>query len=256
MKDKKQIELLYLKKFLELLNVAPDSEIIETEAPDFLLQLGGKNIGVELTMFHSNYKNNNGLTRRAIEENWVLLKNAIMKSVDRNELLKNTSGLLFFKNLLIPSIKESELFIEELIRLSLYMINKKIKEIFPSTEYPLLNKYLSKFYLEKVQVYIEWDSNHNVATIGLSEEKLIKSIEKKLVANYKGQNIDEVWLIIVSGHRLSQAMGIQLINKLNNFNKFNGLLMQSKYNKVFIYQYMFSLIYSWPGWTKSQVLIS
>jgi pyridoxal phosphate enzyme (YggS family) len=249
MKNKKQIELFYLMNFLRLLNIVPD-EIIGDEAPDFVLKFRGEKIGVELTGFH---KSRNGQPRRAIEENWNLLRKSIMESVRSNQLLENTFGEIYFMTLEIPSKREFRLFIDELIRISLYMINNGINEISTFAEYPLLNRYLSKFQLEKTGIYIAWDWNHNVTWVGLSEEELIKSIEKKSLANYKAQNIDEVWLIIISGHELSQAMGVHLDYKLNNFNKFNSLLMQSKYNRVFIYQYMLDLIYSWPGWIKEEV---
>lgn len=181
-----------------------------------------------------------------------------VKGIDE---LNKTHGHLFFKKLGIPPSKIQGEFIEELIKLSLQMISSDCEEInFCCKEitanndysYPLLKKYLNKVYLKKVDCYITWGWNHNVSSTGLTEDELIHTIESKVekAKKYKQKDIDELWLLIFSGHQLSQAMGIQLLDKLSNYDQLNNMLGQSEFEKVYIYQHMHSVIYKWPGWKK------
>ncbi|MEW6687108.1 MAG: hypothetical protein AB1393_13045 [Candidatus Edwardsbacteria bacterium] len=117
--------------------------------------------------------------------------------------------------------------------------------------YPLLKKYLNKFYLERVGCYITWGWN-DASSIGLTEPEIISIVEPKIkkADKYIQKKIDELWLLIVSGHRLSQQMGLGLSDKLNGFAQLNSKLEQSAYGKVYIYQYMHNVVYEWPGWIK------
>ena len=251
MSKKKENERFYLDKFLALLGKVPN-EIKPGESPDFIVILQQKKIGIELTDFHSDSKGEGGRPRRAIEETWVLLQRTIMEEVEKCNELKETNGLLFFKKLELPPKSKHGKFTDELINLSLKMINSGYKEIKPGENYPILNNYLKKFRLEKVGCYITWGWNYNVSSIGITEEELINAARSKIkrVGIYKEKNIDELWLLIISGYRLSQAMGIRLSDKLNSFDQLNNLIRQSGYNKIYLYQFMFDVIYEWPGWFK------
>lgn len=251
MRKKKENERFYLDKFLALLGKVAD-EIHPEESPDFIVSIATKKIGIELTDFHSDLKGENGKPRRAIEEAWLLIQGTIMEEVEKCNKLKETFGFLSFKKLELPPKSKHKKFADELIKLSLEMIDSDYKEINPGGNYPLLNKYLEKFCLERAGCYITWKWNHNVSFVGFTEKRLINATKSKIekVVKYREKNIDELWLLIVSGHRLSQAMGLNLSYKLNTFDQLNNLLKHSGYNKIFIYQYMFDVIYKWPGWVK------
>lgn len=251
MRKKKENERFYLDKFLALLGKMAD-EISPGESPDFIVNIATKKIGIELTDFHSDLKGENGKPRRAIEETWRLIQGTIMEEVEKYNKLKETFGFLSFKKLELPSKSKHKIFTDELIKLSLEMIDSDYEEINPGGNYPLLNKYLEEFCLKRAGCYITWQWNHNASFVGFTETRLINVIESKIekVAKYKEKNIDELWLLIVSGHMLSQAMGLNLSYKLNTFNQLNNLLRHSGYNKIFIYQYMLDVIYEWPGWVK------
>ena len=249
MSKKKRIERFYLNKFLALLGKVPD-KITCGESPDFICILQQKKIGVEVTEFHFDLKSKKGSRRRAIEENWMSLQRMIMEKVEKCDALKDTNGLLFFKKLELPPRRKYGEFTDEVIKLSREMINSNCKEIRPGNNYPLLSKYLKRFRVEKCRCRITWEWNYNVSSVGLTETALMKTVESKIVADYKGKDIDEVWLLIVSGYRLSQALGIRLSDKLNTFGRLNNLLSKSGYNKIYLYQYMIDVIYEWPGWVK------
>ena len=251
MRKKKENERFYLDKFLALLGKMAD-EIHPEESPDFIVSIASKKIGIELTDFHSDLKGENGKPRRAVEEAWRLIQGTIMEEVNKCNKLKETFGELFFKKLELPPKSKHKIFTDELIKLSLEMIDSGYKKINPGGNYPLLNKYLEEFHLEKAGCYITWKWNYNVSFVGITETRLINATKSKIekVVKYKEKNVDELWLLIVSGDRLSQAMGLNLSYKLNTFDQLNNLLRHSGYNKIFIYQYMFDVIYEWPGWVK------
>jgi len=251
MRKKKENERFYLDKFLALLGKVAD-EIHPGESPDFIVSIATKKIGIELTDFHSDLKGESGKPRRAVEEAWRLIQGMIMEEVKKCNKLKETFGFLSFKKLELPPKSKHKIFTDELIKLSLGMIDSDYKEIKPGGDYPLLNKYLEKYSLERAGCYITWQWNHNASFVGITETRLINATKSKIekVVNYKEKNIDALWLLIVSGHRLSQAMGLNLHHKLNTFDQLNNLLKHSGYNKIFIYQYMFGVIYEWPGWVK------
>lgn len=249
MDEKKKIECFYLDKFFTLLGTIP-FRIICGESPDFVVAFERRKIGIEVTEFHSDLKGRKGSRRRAMEENWASLQGMIMDKVKECNELKDTNGLLFFKKQEVPPGRAHREFTDELIKLSREMINSDCKETRPEIDHPLLSKYLKRFHLEKCGCYMTWEWNHNVLPIGVTEMVLIKTVESKILADYKGKDIDEVWLLIVSGSRLSQALGMHLSDKLNTFNRLNSLLGKSGYGKVYLYQYMLDVLYQWPGWVK------
>ncbi len=249
MDEKKEIECFYLHQFLTLLDTV-SFRIICGESPDFVVVFERKKTAVEVTEFHSDPKDRKGSRRRAMEENWASLQGMIMDRVKEYNELKDTNALLFFKKQEVPPERAHGEFTDELIKLSREMIDSDCREIRPERNYPLLSKYLKRFRLGKCGCYMTWEWNHNVLPIGVTETALIKTVESKIFADYKGKDIDEVWLLIVSGFRLSQALGMHLSNRLNTFNRLNNLLGKAGYSKIYLYQYMLDVFYQWPGWAK------
>jgi len=251
MNNKKEIEKFYLTEFFKILGIKA-SNIQDGEAPDFIIGLGHRKIGIELTEFHSALKGAKEKPRREIEQSWAILQNDIMNEVEKYTELRNTYGTLCFTNIETPSKLESKCFINELIEVSIEMVMSDKSQQVPSFQYPLLKKYLKKIIIEKTQCHITWEWNHNASFISLSEDDLIKTIKPKTekVASYKKKKIDELWLIIVSGVRLSQTMPMHLTETLKTFNQLGKLLKVSNYNKVFIYQYQIGVIHEWPTWKK------
>ncbi len=249
--QKKEDEYLYLNKFLHLIGKITN-KIECGESPDFIITLQNKKIGVELTRFHSSSKGTHNRARREIEKAWDSLQKTIMEEVKKHDDLNYTNGILFFKELNLPSSREYQKFTDELIELSLEMINCGCKKIKPPERHPILNKYLKEFYLEKVNCYINWAWNFDVSSVGITEKELINVSKPKIekANKYKEKDIDEVWLLIIgeSEGKLSQCMGRFSSNTLNNFDELDNLYKQSLFNKVYIYQFIFNVVYEWPGW--------
>jgi len=256
MSDKKKIERFYLDEFFKILGKTPE-EVKDGEAPDFIVKLRQLTIGVEVTEFHSGLKREKDnprkdIPRRAVEEAWTSLQRIITEKIGDYKELKNTCGLLSFKQLELPQNSKYKEFVNELIKLSLEMIEANREEISPDSNYPLLNKYLSEFRLEKVGCYMTWEWSPNDPSLGLTESELIDTIQPKLVKaeTYIRKNIDVLWLLVVSGSRLSQTMSVRLSNRLLSYKKLDYLLSRSIFEKIYIYQYMVGVVYEWPNWVK------
>ena len=86
----------------------------------------------------------------------------------------------------------------------------------------------------------------------LLEEELFEIIRSKSekVTNYEISNLNEMWLLVVSGSQISQAMGIPHPDILNDFSDCNELINQSGFNKIYLYQYMRDRILEWSGYWK------
>ena len=130
------------------------------------------------------------------------------------------------------------------------MLKANWERLRPDPAFPLLNGYLKEFILKRPDLYITWDWNHDVSSVGVTEKELMDIITPKVneVSSYKREHFDELWLVVVSGYRLSQAMGVLSEKRLASYENLNKLLEQSGYDKVYLYQYMFDVIYGWPGW--------
>lgn len=248
MTNKKEIERFYLDEFFKVLRTTPD-DVQGDESPDFVVKLKGKIIGLEVTEYHSTDKGEKGRPRRLIEETWAELQKEIMGEVRKHRELKQTSGWLGFRKLSLPSKIEYRQFIEELIKIAHEMVRSNREESKPGPECKMLNKYLRKFYLRKVGFYISWEWSHSAASIGLSEEELLNSVKPKLV-NYRDASFDELWLLVVSGVRLSQTMPVHLSYKLREFQTLESFLKKSEYDNVYIFQYQLGVAYEWPEWVK------
>lgn len=122
----------------------------------------------------------------------------------------------------------------------------------PESSYLTLSKYLKKFNIKQVSCYSTWEWNHNVSFIGISETELLNCIKSKVdkASSYKRDDIDELWLLVASGAKLSQATPVYLQDYLKSFQEVNALLTQSAFKHCYFLQYMLGIVYKWPDWQK------
>lgn len=260
MTTKKEVERFYLESFLQLARHEPEN-INDHETPDFIITLNGKQIGIEVTEFHSDAKGSDGYPRRQIEEEWQKLQQEkLMPEVRQHSNLNTYNGILCFKELNLPFRPQYANFAKEVVRFSLNNCNLKKGEgkefnAFGS-EFPLMRDYLKKFYLRNAGCYITWEWNHNASSVGLNEGELIGAIKKKINRLREGgwPDLPEKWLLVVSGHQISQCMGGKLVqNKLPKFTELNSQLKKSGFDKVFIYQHMFHSVFMFTKEQWSQI---
>jgi len=253
--DKERKERFYLDEFFRTLSTKPESVKRGDDPPDFIAIIDGKRIAIEETEFHSSATGANGHPRRAIEEEWQKFQKLIEQERMKDSDLNKVYGRLSFKCLQVPSRNEQATFVEELLEFSrgrLKSLTGKRSDFTSfGQSFPLLSKYLRKFQLSTVCGGLTWEWNDG-RWVGLSESELQKTISGKLNIA-RPTNAEENWLLVVSGHQLSQSMGLPNVEKLRSFNQLNEDLVGGPYDKVYIFQYMFESILLWQpsdGWTE------
>ena len=123
---------------------------------------------------------------------------------------------------------------------------------FSEQGFPLLDRYLKHIALWDAGCYITWEWNHSVRFVGLSQVTLQKVISPKLEIP-RSTSVTENWLLVVSGHQLSQCMGLPCADELSEYKELNGMLSHGPYDKIYIFQYMFDRVLLWEfpsGWTE------
>ena len=253
MDNKKKKELFYLEPFLELYGVSPTKITLNVESPDFIINYSGEKIGIELTEYHS-LKEILGHLRREVESNWERLQEEIYEKVKLDNELMGICVSIFFRKVFLPSRRESLPFIDELINCTKVFIMKGKKSVLVPEKYKILSKYVDEINIYKIgsNSHLRWNSNLNVGFIGLTEEGLLSIIEPKINKGekYRLTGLNELWLLVVFGHRISQSVPPRLKYKLEEFRILNSILRKSSYKYVFLYLYMYDVIYRWPNWKK------
>src|SRR3990172_8520278 len=105
---------------------------------ELLSKLQQKKIGIELTEFHSGSKRRKGSFRRSGEDAWELVQTTIMEEVNKHNELNETSGLLFFKRMKLPSESERKKFAEEPIQLATNIIKSEPQKNNPCLSLPFI----------------------------------------------------------------------------------------------------------------------
>jgi hypothetical protein len=242
-----ELELFYLKPFLQRMEVEPENIERGEDPPDFYITYRSNRIAIELTEYHSQRKGTSGRAWRAVEQEWHRIRSLFIEERKQYPTLDDVHGFLFFRELEMPPAAKRAQFVTELLNfgISQYKTLKEEESWFDSfpSDYPLLNKYLKKMNLKKVHCYITWD-RASAAFVGITEKELKECVLKKLRMS-RPQQITENWLLIVSGASMSQQIGLTPYETFNQFAQINNSLEKSYFDKVFFYQYAFNRILCW-----------
>jgi len=243
----KDEELFYLKRFLKSMIIEPEHIERGEDPPDFYMVHGPNKIAIEVTEYHSMRKGTGGYDWRAVEEEWLRIRDLFTKERERYPKLNDVYGFLSFRELEMPPANKHGQFVTELLEFGISQYKTLTEEIssfdsFPSN-YLLLNKYLEKIRLKNVNCYMTWDRDP-AAYVGTSEKELEKCVSKKL-KKPRPQQITENWLLIVSGTAMSQQIGLTHCEKFNDFARLNSCFEKSSFDKVYIYQYMRKRVLCW-----------
>jgi len=255
-RDQIKREYFYLEKFLAVLQTKVESIERGANPPDFILKQGERCIAVEVTEFHSATNGAGGHPRRPVEEEWLKIQQLFRQERKQYPDLDSIAGLLFFKQFNLPPSGKHKQFVQELLDFGRSVIGNLTKDGSDfkdfGASFPLLNEYLKRLNLYKTGCYITWEWNHSASSVGLNESELQKTIFKKLEIP-RPTNITENWVLVVSGHWLSQSMGLPFVEELREYQTLNKALNQGPYDKVFIFQYMFDRVLLWEPyctWTE------
>ncbi len=241
------VEKFYLDHFLQTMKIKPERIERGEDPPDFYVVYGSKRIAIEVTEYHSMRKCPGDHAWRAVEEAWRSIRNLFTKEREQYPKLDDVHGFLSFRELQMPPANKYSQFVTELLKFGISRYNTLTEErsmfdSFPSN-YPLLNKYLKKIKLQKVNCYMTWDRD-SAAFVGTSENELEKCVSKKL-KNPRPQQISENWLLIVGGTAMSQQIGLTPCKIFNDFARLNSRLEKSPFDKIFFFQYVWERVLCW-----------
>ena len=111
-KIQRNAERAALDRILAALALTPDSEPEAGEAPDFIIQLRGQSIGVEITLYSSGEIIDGTVNRRAGKSGWDLLKAAAQEFWSQHDDLRAVNVGVTFKGR-VPRPRDYRAFIEE-----------------------------------------------------------------------------------------------------------------------------------------------
>lgn len=259
-KNQKQTERFCIEYFLERLQYDYSDIIRGEDPPDFYIIVQNNRVAVEITEYHSIRPNPKGLSWRMVEEERDRIRRILNGKVSLNENLKGINAHIIPKGLSLPSKNEYDSFVNEIIhyvesQIGILQSRRISSKKFPS-EFVLLNKYVSRISAKKVNIQISWNISQ-AASVGVSEEELKNTIEPKL-GKSRPPDIKENWLLIVSGTRLSQAMGHHHHDYYNDFSQLNDMLKDGPFEQIYICDYMLSRILGWNleyGWKELKGVI-
>src|SRR5262249_57733192 len=101
-----------LNRILAALALTPDSEPEAGETPDFIIQLRGQSVGVEITLYRSGEIIDGTVKRRAAESGWDLLKAAAQEFWSQHDDLRAVNVGVTFKGR-VPRRGDHHSFIQE-----------------------------------------------------------------------------------------------------------------------------------------------
>jgi hypothetical protein len=233
-KNQKDAEQLVLDRILAALALTPDSKPEMGEAPDFVIQLCGQSVGVEMTSYRSEDIIDGTVKRRAAESEWDQLKAAAQKFWSQYDDLRNVNVGVMFKEG-VPRRRDHCAFIQEVaavVRHHLAKLRPEKQNFGPSASSPLMYHYLERLVL-RTGPYAEWYSNLSFGYLARPSESNIPDIVKDK-SNRRFRSTDELWLVIHCGPGMSE-MTLEL-DGLEDFRSIHGL-DRSNFARVFVFTY-------------------
>jgi hypothetical protein len=203
-KIQKDAERGALDRILAALALTPDSEPEVGGSPDFIIQLRGQSIGVEITLYSSGEIIDGTVNRRAGKSGWDLLKAAAQEFWSQRDDLRAVNVGVTFKGR-VPRRRDYRAFIEEVaafVRQHSGELQLKNKNFFPSASSPLMHRYLAQLVL-RTDSHAEWYSNFSSGWVARpNDSKIPDTVKNKSKKKFRPTN--ELWLVIDRGPHISE----------------------------------------------------
>ncbi len=236
----KQKEREILRQLLSATGIRPDSDPLEGEKPDFMIQISGRTVGVEVVMYQSS-KRVADFERRAVEAEWERLEDYSRAIRKEHAVFEQMYVLFRFKNL-VPPRKEYEEFCQEILRFirSRQEPVSAEPEVFGISDFtsPLMKKHLKAIggLVLNLCERDEWDSNITAGFVDSHPACTIsKIVAMKTMLAKAYRRTDALWLVIGHSGRLSEM--VLPITGTSDFNAdpdLQGCLLSSPFSRVFV----------------------
>ncbi len=245
--DQKQYERVTLRTLLSILGIPADTVCEEGETPDFLVQINGESIGIEMTRYQSGQVvAAASIERRAVEAEWERF-NCFSKSLrEEQPELKKISVIFRFKNVVPPS-RERQLFLAEIvnfIRLHQYELGHQYV-IFSLHQFvsQLMMKYLTDLCL-CISERAHWDSNLTAGKLSPFVGAITRIIREKSTKRYR--RAAKLWLVIQCSGLISEtALPLNDADEFNRNVALGECLRAGRFARVFI-----STAMGWFHWDR------
>lgn len=240
--EKEEREIL--DELLSATGIRPECGPTKGEQPDFMMQISGLTVGVEVVMYQSGKKVTGGV-RRAVEAEWECFERYSKVFRKEHYVFVDMYVLFRFKNI-VPSRRQYEEFCQEILQ---FVCSKKGEVSAESVVFGVsdFTSPLMRMHLKAIGGLVlkrcerdEWDSNitagfvdsHPVCTIS-------KIVAKKTILAKTYRRTDELWLVIGQSGRLSE-----MVLPINGASEFDASLdvqeslSSSPFSRVYVFTAM------------------
>jgi hypothetical protein len=246
--DQKINERRTLDAVLTALGLHSDQDPEAGEAPDFMVPLAGRRIGVEVTTYRSGATVEDGTGRRAVESEWDRLKVASDQFRSEHPELHNINvGLMFSGS--VPPRRQHAAFMEEIatfIRGHADELKSHDTEYWPpSFSTPLMCSYLRTLYLRRDRFAV-WHSNLAGGFIARPDFTIADIVAEKSRKQYR--QADELWLAVQCSTRISE-----MVSDILGVEDFDAVPSLEAYLFSRVFVLAFTGAYQWKrgeGWQK------
>jgi hypothetical protein len=201
----KQDESRTLRTILDAIGLRPNSDPEYGEAPDFIIDVAGRRIGIEVTLFNRGTMTQD-VPMRAVESEWERLYETAEKARKKSDDFRNLNVGVMFRDK-VPPRKEHTHFIKEVFdfaRAHRTRLSNRTMEFWPwDFQSPLLRTYLQTLYL-RIDPYAQWFSNVTAGWVGRPDGAISAIVAEKSRKTYR--STDELWLAIQCTHRISETI--------------------------------------------------
>lgn len=244
--NQKQEECEILRVLLRVTGIRPESGPLEGEKPDFMMQISGRTVGVEVVMYQSDKTvacvGRRAFKKRAVESEWERLEEYSKDFRRENADLKGIYILFRFKNT-VPPRKEYGAFLEEIlqfVRSRQEVVSEEFAEFgMPDFTSPLMKKHLRAIggLVLRWCGHGEWDSNITAGFVdGHPTHTISRIVAKKTMLAKAYRKADELWLVIGQSGRLSEmVLPINGAPDLDASPDLQGSLSSSPFSRVYVF---------------------
>jgi hypothetical protein len=241
----KQEEREILRELLSATGIRPECSPVEGEKPDFMIQVSGRTVGVEVTMYRSDKTvavvGKHAVRRRQVESEWESFERSSLGFRREHAELKDVCILFRFRNIVPPRQKYGVFFQEilQFVRSRPQEVGTGYVQLWgPDFGSPLMIEYLEAICLRRCERG-EWDSNVTAGFVDRPARTIAKIVAAKgeLAKTYRPAS--ELWLVIGhSGRPSEMVLPISGVSELDASPEIQRSLPFSPFSRVYVFTAM------------------
>lgn len=258
-KAQKAEERRVLLSILEMLGVhVAEEDIFETDPPDFVIELCGKKVGVEVRRYHDQRSvAPSKFPRPMVESAWQRFRTRALELARHRPELRGVDVWLSFYPLELPRERDWNQIIDEIAHL---VTRHRHALRLERTEFsgwetgtPLLQKHVNSVRLADRGRHADWHWNGTSAFIGPPTDADMQALfAEKASKGYPA--LDELWLIVYGGSTISRTFpGTDDLAVLQSMTAANSELSKGPFSRAILWDPFRSYVFQWTerhGWRK------